>query len=87
MRCNFEKPVLCVDNQAAIKFVKSPIENSRSKHIDVKLLFIRDLIYKEVFHVQYVQSKFNLSDGFTKPMTKAQLDDFLQKFFMYLNRY
>ncbi|GBN18764.1 Retrovirus-related Pol polyprotein from transposon TNT 1-94 [Araneus ventricosus] len=40
-----EKPVqstLFVDNMATIDFVKSSIENCRSKHIDVKLFFVRD---------------------------------------------
>lgn len=75
------KPILYVDNQAAINFVKSPIENSRSKHIDVKLLFIRELVLKDVFQVLYVRSKENLADVFTKPMTRLELNSFKKKLF------
>lgn len=77
-----QKPILFVDNQAAINFVKSPIENSRSKHIDVKLLFIRDLIYREIFEVLYVKSKENTADVFTKPMTRLDLDNFKEFLFI-----
>jgi len=75
------QPILYVDNQAAINFVKSPVENSRSKHIDIKLLFIRDLVFKEAFQVLYIRSKENLADVFTKPMTKIDLNAFKEKLF------
>lgn len=71
-----EQSLLCVDNQATIDFVKSPIENYHTKHIDVKLFFIRDLVYKDVFCVKYVRSKNNLADIFTKPLTRAELVKF-----------
>lgn len=76
------KPILFVDNQSAINFVKSPVENSRSKHIDVRLLFIRDLVYKEIFEVLYVKSKDNLADVFTKPLTKLEFEKFKSKLFV-----
>lgn len=72
---------LNVDNQAAIDFVKSPIENYRSKHIDVKLFFIRDLIYREAFQLNFVRSRCNLADAFTKPLTKSDLLKFVNSVF------
>ncbi|GFW40416.1 retrovirus-related Pol polyprotein from transposon TNT 1-94 [Trichonephila clavipes] len=42
--------VMFCDNQAAISFSKSPVENYRTKHIDVRYHFLRNLIYdKEDF--------------------------------------
>lgn len=61
---------------ASMDFIKSPIENHRSKHIDVKLFFVRDLYYKEVFILKYINSKNNLADPFTKPLTKSDLNKF-----------
>lgn len=49
IRASGDKAKLYVDNQAAIEFVRSPIENHRSKHIDVRLFFVKDLVYKEAF--------------------------------------
>lgn len=81
----FLKSVLNVDNQAAIDFVRSPIENHRSKHIDVKLFFIRDLVYQNIFELKFVRSKSNLSDIFTKPLTKFDLYKFLEIVFRIKN--
>lgn len=67
---------LFVDNLATIDFVKSPIENHRTKHIDVKLFFVRDLYFKNIFSIKYVKSKSNLADAFTKPLTKYDLNRF-----------
>ena len=72
---------LYVDNIAAIDFVKSQIENHRTKHIDVKLFFVRDLIYKGTFDIKYIKSKQNLADIFTKPLTKNELINFREIIF------
>lgn len=75
-------PTLLVDNRACIDFIKSPLENHRTKHIDVKLFFVRDLVYQNVFELQHIQSKRNLSDVFTKPLTKAELQRFKDSVFL-----
>lgn len=74
-------PLLLADNQASIDFVKSPLENHRTKHIDVKLFFVRDFVYKKFFKIQYVPSKLNLADTFTKPQTKHNLTNFTDRIF------
>lgn len=74
--------VIMVDNQAAISFIKSPVENYRTKHIDVKLFFVRDLVYKNMFKLQYIKSKENMADIFTKPLTKFELKNFKDKVFL-----
>lgn len=75
------KSLLLVDNQAAIDFVRSPIENYHTKHIDIKLFFIRDLVFKDVFEVKHVISKLNFSDIFTKPQSKYELQKFIDRLF------
>ncbi|GFU84155.1 retrovirus-related Pol polyprotein from transposon TNT 1-94 [Trichonephila clavipes] len=42
--------VMFCDNQAAISFSKSPVENYRTKHIDVRYHFLRNLIYDKTDH-------------------------------------
>lgn len=75
------QPVLLVDNQAAIEFLKSPIENHRTKHIDIKYFFVRDLYYNNAFKVKYVRSRGNLADVFTKPLTQNGLGNFVRDVF------
>ena len=68
---------LFIDNMATIDFVKSPIENHRTKHIVVKLFFVRDLFYKDAFTIKCVKNKENLSDALRKPLAKVDLDRFI----------
>ena len=73
--------LLC-DNQAAIDFSKSPIENSRTKHIDIRYHFLRNLLNENLFELKYVRSKNNLADIFTKPLTKDGLYKFVKNIFV-----
>ncbi|GFW68548.1 retrovirus-related Pol polyprotein from transposon TNT 1-94 [Trichonephila clavipes] len=60
--------VMFCDNQEAISFSNSPVENYRTKHIDVRYHFLRNLMHDEGFQFKYIGTKNNLADIFTKPM-------------------
>ncbi|GBN65092.1 hypothetical protein AVEN_65989-1 [Araneus ventricosus] len=45
---NLKDCLLYCDNQAAIGFSNSPFENQRTKHIDVKYHFLRNLVYDKI---------------------------------------
>jgi hypothetical protein len=65
--CNQLKPTyLFCDNQSAIKLVRNPQFHQRTKHIDVKFHFIRDLQEYKVIDVVYVNSEGQLADLLTK---------------------
>jgi hypothetical protein len=76
-----QKYILYCDNLAAIDFSKSPVENHRTKHIDIKYHFLRNLVYDEVFELKYCQSAKNIADFFTKSQTKSQMENFCKMFF------
>ena len=75
-------PIMYADNQSAIEFTKSPIENRRTKHINVKYHFIRKWFYEGVFNLKYIPSKLNLADPFTKGLVKSDLQKFVDKLFI-----
>ena len=61
------KPTLLFcDNQSAIKLVRNPQFHQRTKHIDVKFHFIRDLQEEHVIDVVYVNTESQLADLLTK---------------------
>lgn len=62
---------MCVDNQSAIKFATNSEFHKRSKHIDVKYHFVRDLIENKSIEVSYVKSEDQLADIFTKGLPKV----------------
>lgn len=73
------KCIIYCDNQAAISFSNSSVENYRTKHIDVKYHFLRNLLYDKVFEVKFIKSKDNVADIFTKPMIKESLVSFCKR--------
>lgn len=75
-----ETKIFC-DNQAAINFSNSPVENHRTKHIDVRFHFLRNLIFDKVFEIQYVNTKLNKADCFTKPLSKEAVHTFCNQIF------
>lgn len=68
------KPALLVDNQSAIKLIKNPEQHQRSKHIDVRFHFVRELYEKNVFNIEYVNTEFQIADICTKPLAKERYE-------------
>eukprot|EP00268_Persea_americana_P008044 TRINITY_DN13089_c0_g1_i1.p1 TRINITY_DN13089_c0_g1~~TRINITY_DN13089_c0_g1_i1.p1 ORF type:complete len:530 (+),score=94.20 TRINITY_DN13089_c0_g1_i1:90-1592(+) len=60
-------PVFC-DNSSAIKLSKNPVFHGRSKHIDVRYHFLRDLCTDGVIDMIYCRSEDQVADILTKPL-------------------
>lgn len=58
---------LWVDNQSAIRLIKNPEFHPRTKHMDIKLHFIRDHYKKKEFEVEYIPTASQKADILTKP--------------------
>ena len=56
------------DNSSAIKLSKNPIMHGRSKHIDVKFHFLRDLTREGTVELVHYSTQEQLSDIMTKPL-------------------
>jgi hypothetical protein len=60
-------PLLC-DNESAICMVDNPVAHSRTKHIDIRYLFLRDHQQKGDIKIAYVSTHNKLADIFNKPL-------------------
>eukprot|EP00253_Pinus_taeda_P024840 PITA_24840 len=60
------------DNQSAIQICKDPVQHQRSKHIELHMHFIRNLIHDHVLEVQYCSTDDQVADIFTKALTEAK---------------
>ncbi|KAL1191699.1 Retrovirus-related Pol polyprotein from transposon RE1 [Cardamine amara subsp. amara] len=56
------------DNESAINIAKNPVQHSRTKHIDIRHHFIRELVKEKLIVVDHVSTEFQLADLFTKPL-------------------
>ena len=64
-------PIKC-DNTSAINLSKNPIHHSRTKHIEIRHHFIREHVLKGDVALEYVNTKEQLADIFTKPLDREQ---------------
>ncbi|KAH7569566.1 hypothetical protein JRO89_XS06G0188000 [Xanthoceras sorbifolium] len=65
------KPVtIHCDNQAVIPFTKDLKYHSKSKHIETKYKFVRDVIGKREVIIQYISLREMVVDPFTKAVTR-----------------
>lgn len=61
---------LHMDNEAALKLTRNPEFHDRSKHINIKFHYLRELNLAGVISTRYVNTKDNLADLFTKPLPR-----------------
>eukprot|EP00257_Ricinus_communis_P015773 XP_015573748.1 uncharacterized protein LOC107261134 [Ricinus communis] len=66
-----EATTIYCDNSSAIKLSKNHVLHGRSKHIDVKYHFLRDLTNDGVINLIYYRSKDQIADILTKSLKVA----------------
>jgi hypothetical protein len=59
-------PILYVDNQAAKNMAVNDCSTRRTKHIDIRAHFIREMIHNKLLEVEYVGTDDMLADILTK---------------------
>jgi bifunctional DNase/RNase len=60
-------PIYC-DNTSAINISKNPVMHSKMKHIPIKYHFLREQVAEKNIRVEYVGTKEQVEDIFTKPL-------------------
>ena len=64
------------DNNSTIKLSRNPVLHGRSKHIDVRFHFLRDLSKDEVIKLVQCSSQEHISDIMTKPLKLESFSNF-----------
>jgi hypothetical protein len=60
-------PIYC-DNTSAISISKNPVMHSKMKHIPIKYHFLQEQVVEKNIKVEYVGTKEQVADIFTKPL-------------------
>jgi transposase InsO family protein len=58
------------DSQAAIAYTKDPKYHGKTKHIDIKYNFVRDMVAQKEVNMKYISTHEMVADPFTKPIVK-----------------
>ena len=66
---------LYYDNLSAISISKNPIQHSRTKHINIRHHFIRELVEEIIIALEHVATELQLADIFTKALDATQFEN------------
>ena len=58
------------DNTSAINISKNLVMHSKTKHITIKYHFLRELVQDKEVRLEYVNTKEQIANIFTKPLLK-----------------
>ena len=64
------------DNQSCVQMSMNPVFHDKSKHIEIRYHFIRDMVQKGAVKLQYIPTDDQTADVLTKLIPKANLNTF-----------
>jgi len=80
IQVEYEEPItIFCDNSSAINISKNLVLHSKTKHISIKFHFLREQVNKGEVRLEYVPSKDQLVDIFTKPLPKDSFEYLKEK--------
>jgi hypothetical protein len=74
-----EETCIFCDNQSCIKLSENPVCHDRSKHIEIKYHYIREMVQKGAVKLQYVPTDEQVADVLTKPLSRVKFEYFRDK--------
>lgn len=75
-----KKPISIIcNNTSAIIISKNPMMHSKKKHIPIKYHFLRELVNDKIVKLEYVPTKEQIENIFTKPLPRYEFDYLRQK--------
>ena len=73
--------VTCIfgNKQSCMKLSKNPVFHDKSKHIDTKFRYIRDMVQRGAVKLQYVAIDEQIDDIVTKPLARVKFEYFRER--------
>ena len=70
--------VVYCDNSSTINISKNSVQYSKTKHINIRYHFIRDLVERKIVVLEYIPTERQNADIFTKPLDKSKFETLRQ---------
>ena len=71
--------IIHCDSQSCVKLSENHVFHDKSKHIEIKYHYIRDMVQRKVVHVQYLPTHEQIADIFTKPLAETKFEYFRER--------
>ena len=80
LQVKFDEPIpIFCDNTNAISISKNSVMHSKTKHIPIKYRFVREQVAEKNIKLEYVGTKEQIADIFTKPLPREAFEYLRQK--------
>jgi hypothetical protein len=79
-------PILFGDNKGSQFWAENPVTEKKSKHVDIRYHFIRDLVAEGKIAVSFIQGSKNPADLLTKNLDVILFRKFIPRFGIKLHR-
>ena len=71
--------VINYDNTSVINMSKNPIIHSKTEHIPIKYHYLREQVSQKDVRLEYIDTKEQIANIFTKPLLKEAFERHRQK--------
>ena len=71
--------IVYFDNQSCVKLSENPVFHDKSKHIEIKYHYIRDMVHRGAVKLQYVAMEEHITNFLTKPLARVKFEYFREK--------
>jgi hypothetical protein len=76
----YDEPILIFcENTSAINISKNPMMHSKTKHIPIKFHIMREQVTENNIKLEYIGTKKNIANIFTKPIPRKIFEYLQQK--------
>eukprot|EP00253_Pinus_taeda_P015599 PITA_15599 len=69
----------CETTWSGIRLSENPVFHDRSKHIDIKYHYIRDMVQRGAIRLQHIGTDEQVADIFTEPLRKVKFPTFRER--------
>jgi hypothetical protein len=75
MQVEYDEPIpIYFDNTSTINISKNPVMHSKTKHIPIKYHFLQEQVTEKNIRVEYVGTKEQVAEIFTKPLPRESFE-------------